>query len=268
MQANKQITSMSVASIRTYPPTVSVTHSPRRSLTLCHSLTHSFHSLCLQGCLDSSCDAMALPPLSTKQQHAKQQQQQQQPHFKRVYPPPVPDTNSSSSIAATQQQQKQGDRAVSADGASEGVSQGRGSGVGGFFTSLLQQAATAPATGNGSTNGVTTRSGRRRAASDSAAAAAPAGDEAAVAAAGGSSSSSPVSGCVSGHRLINSACLLFKREVALGRQYGFSRTQQTHMQCARTLPLYPQKVRESHRSTLFLTHSLTHTHTSKCTCTH
>jgi hypothetical protein len=68
------------------------------------------------------------------------------------------------------------------------------------------------------------------------------------AAASSSSSSSSSSGC----NAINTACMLFKREVALGRQYGFSRSQQVHMNCGRTLPMFPQKVRMLHEAQLGL----------------
>jgi hypothetical protein len=42
--------------------------------------------------------------------------------------------------------------------------------------------------------------------------------------------------------LINSAQLLMKRELSLGRQQGFSRRQQRHLCCHRALPLHPSKV--------------------------
>lgn len=45
-----------------------------------------------------------------------------------------------------------------------------------------------------------------------------------------------------GFRLVNTTQMLFKREVSLGRQLGFSRTQQRHLMCHRNLPLHPQQV--------------------------
>jgi hypothetical protein len=68
------------------------------------------------------------------------------------------------------------------------------------------------------------------------------------AAAASSSSSSSSSSTSSGCSAINTACMLFKREVSLGRQYGFSRSQQVHMNCGRTLPMFPQKVRQQDMS--------------------
>jgi hypothetical protein len=71
------------------------------------------------------------------------------------------------------------------------------------------------------------------------------GSTSAAAAAGPSGSSNSSSSDVAFHTkfdLVNSAQLLMKRELSLGRQQGFSRPQQRHMCCHRALPLHPSKV--------------------------
>ncbi|KAF8062665.1 LEC14B protein [Scenedesmus sp. PABB004] len=59
-------------------------------------------------------------------------------------------------------------------------------------------------------------------------------------------------GAATGFTLVNTAQMLIKREVSLGRNVGFSRAQQRHLACHRAFPLHPHKVRDSMPSRAYL----------------
>jgi hypothetical protein len=208
----------------------------------------------MQSCLDSSCDSINLQITTTATQFLHQQAQS---GFQRVHPGPEPsqgsnadvsnDNSSSSREVGLLQGAQQQWRPSGAEGGGRGEAGGRGVGssLGGAIGSMVQAAAAAAAVALPGGVAARTSARRRTAAAAAALAAEPAGDTSAAAeaaaegAAAASSSSSSAS--FSGHRVINTACMVFKREVALGRQYGFSRTQQVHLKC-RTMPVFPQKV--------------------------
>eukprot|EP00879_Flechtneria_rotunda_P005839 GHRR01006144.1.p1 GENE.GHRR01006144.1~~GHRR01006144.1.p1 ORF type:complete len:357 (+),score=130.44 GHRR01006144.1:1113-2183(+) len=191
-------------------------------------------------CLDATFDGSLVPCTSTEQQRKLLLQLQHQHQQRRC----SHQANKKQCRSSQDQQQQQQGSTGRASLHTERTASGRLAGI-------LQAA----------TRGVLTRAEARRQATTgaTAAAAAPAGEEGSWSGHEGSSSTSHPAGLSSGganvsgsssstetgFRVLNTAQLLFKREVPLWRQTGFSRNQQRHLCCHRSFPLHPQQVKDS-----------------------